>query len=181
MTVCQPQDTTFSNSPLHIVAAGNSSSSVTGINVYIDNALQGQFAASSVEKFFDLPMGDHFVVVKGFDSTGASFRSDRHVTLFDSAPGETCATGNTVLAVDLCLPEQNAVVSSPVQIFANSYSPRPLTAIQVYIDNQLVFSDSTASEVNKLFSLAAGPHSIVAKAWDATGQSVTDSRTINVR
>src|SRR6266700_722821 len=181
LTVCQPQDATISNSPLHVVAEGNSSSVVTDINVYIDNALKGQFAASSIDQFFSLPMGDHFVVVKGFDSTGASFRSDRHVTLFDSAPGETCATGNTVLAVTLCLPEQNAVLSSPVQIFANSYSPRFISAIQVYIDNQLVFSDSTtASAVNKLFSLAAGSHFIVAKAWDATGQSVTDSRTINV-
>jgi hypothetical protein len=67
-----------------------------------------------------------------------------------------------------------------VQIFANSYSPRPITAIQVYIDNNLVFNDPTSTEVNKLLNVGLGSHFIVVKAWDATGNSVTDSRTITV-
>jgi hypothetical protein len=83
--------------------------------------------------------------------------------------------------VNICLPAQNATLSSPVQIFANSYSPRPLTAIQVYIDNQLEFNDATATEVNKLFSMGPGTHFIVVKAFDATGNSVSESRTIDVK
>jgi hypothetical protein len=179
MTVCQPQDATFSNSPLHIVAQGNSSNTVTDINVYIDNALQGQFAASSIDKTFTVANGGHFVVVKGFDSTGASFQSDRHVTIFTGAPGQTCAVAPT-LSVHICLPAQNATLHSPVQIFANGYSPRPITSIQVYIDNQLVFNDLTASEVNKLFSMSLGSHFIVVKFFDANGNEISDSRTITV-
>jgi hypothetical protein len=181
VTVCQPQDATFSNSPLHIVASADSNKPVTDINVYIDNVLKGKFAASSINTSFSLPTGNHFVVVKAFDSSGASFRSDRHVTIFSGAPGETCAApSSTVLSVHACLPAQNATLHSPVQIFANSYSPRPITAIQVYIDNQLQFNDSTATEVNKLFTMGPGMHFIVVKAWDATGNNVTDSRTITV-
>jgi hypothetical protein len=181
MTVCQPQQDTFSNSPLHIVAQGNSSNTVTDINVYIDNILQGQFASSSIDKFFNLSQGDHFVVVKGFDSTGTSFRSGRNITVFNGAPGQTCATTVQGLSIHMCLPEQNATLHSPVQVFANAYSPRPLTAIQVYIDNVLVFNDPTASEVNKLFSLAPGSHFIVTKAFDANGNELSDSRTISVQ
>lgn len=181
MTVCQPQDATFSNSPLHIVAEGDDSNGVSDIDVFIDNVKKGSFASSSIDKFFSLASGDHFVVVKGFDPTGASFRSDRHVTVFSGAPGETCAApSTTALSVHACLPTNNATLHSPVQIFANSYSPRPITAIQVYIDNQLEFNDPTATEVNKLFTLGPGMHFIVVKAWDATGNNVTDSRTITV-
>lgn len=181
MTVCQPQDATFSNSPLHIVAEGDDSNGVSDIDVFIDNVKKGSFASSSIDQFFSLPTGDHFVVVKGFDPTGASFRSDRHVTIFSGAPGEVCAApSSTTLSVHACLPANNATLHSPVQIFANSYSPRPITAIQVYIDNQLAFNDPTASEVNKLFTMGPGMHFIVVKAWDATGNNVTDSRTITV-
>ncbi len=179
MTVCQPQEATFSNSPLHIIAKGNSSKTVTDINVYIDNVLKGQFAASSIDKTFTVANGSHFVVVKGFDSTGASFRSDRHVTIFTGAPGETCPV-SPVLSVHICLPAQNATLHSPVQIFANAYSPRPITSIQVYIDNQLVFNDLTAGEVNKLFTMGLGSHFIVVKAFDANGNDFNDSRTITV-
>jgi hypothetical protein len=181
VTVCQPQNDTFSNSPLHIVAETKSNNPVTDINVYIDNGLAGEFMAASIDKFFNLPNGDHFVVVKAFDSTGASFRSDRHVTIFSEAAGQTCPVpSSTALSVHACLPAENATLHSPVQIFANSYSPRPITAIQVYIDNQLQFNDPTATEVNKLFSMEPGSHLIVVKAWDATGNNVTESRTIDV-
>lgn len=181
MTVCQPQDATFSNSPFHIIAEGNDSSGVSDIDVFIDNVKKGSFASSSIDQFFSLPTGDHFVVVKGFDPTGASFRSDRHVTIFSGAPGEVCtAPSSTALSVHACLPANNATLHSPVQIFANSYSPRPITAIQVYIDNHLEFNDTTATEVNKLFTLGPGMHFIVVKAFDATGSNVTDSRTITV-
>src|SRR5579864_1788950 len=179
MTVCQPQDATFSNSPLHIVA--ESTSGTTDIDVFIDNIKKGSFASPSINQFFSLPNGNHFVVVKGFDANGSSFRSDRHVTIFSGAPGETCAApSSTTLSVHACLPANNATLHSPVQIFANSYSPRPITAIQVYIDHQLAFNDATATEVNKLFALGAGTHFITVKAWDATGHNVSDSRTITV-
>jgi hypothetical protein len=181
MTVCQPQEATFSNSPLHIVAKGTSSKTVTDINVYVDNVLKGQFAASSIDQLFTMPTGSHFVVVKGFDSTGASFRSDRHVTIYTGAAGQTCPTSSTGLSINICLPAQNATLHSPVQIFANAYSPRPITAIQVYIDNQLVFNDTTASEVNKLFSMSLGSHFIVVKFFDANGNQINSSRTITVQ
>ncbi|HEY6350398.1 MAG TPA: VCBS repeat-containing protein [Candidatus Angelobacter sp.] len=182
ITVCQPQDATFSNLPLHVIAEGNDSRGVTDIDVFIDNVKQGSFAASSINQSFSLPTGNHLLVVKGFDSTGASFRSNREVTIFSGAPGETCpSSSSTALSVNVCLPAQNATLSSPVQIFANSYSPQPVTAIQVYIDNKLEFNDPTATEVNKLFSLAPGTHDIVVKVWDTTGHNVSESRIIEVK
>jgi hypothetical protein len=181
VTVCQPQEATFSNSPLHIVASAFSNNPANVMDVYIDNQLQASFPSQSIDQFFNLTNGNHFVVVKGWQADGTSFVSDRHVTIYSGAAGETCAApSSTALSVNACLPAQNATLHSPVQIFANSYSPRPITAIQVYIDNNLVFNDPTSTEVNKLFDVGLGSHFIVVKAWDATGNSVTDSRTITV-
>src|SRR5262249_1602756 len=133
MTVCQPQEATFSNSPLHIVA--ETDPAATDIDVFFDNVKKGSFSSALLNQFFSLPAGNHFGVVKGFEANGSSFRSDRHITIFSGAPGQTCAApSSTALSVHACLPAENATLHSPVQIFANSYSPRPITAIQVYID-----------------------------------------------
>ena len=180
VTVCQPQNDTFSNSPLHIVAQGNSSNGMAAMQVYIDNVLQGDFQSSSIDALFDLANGDHFVVVKGWDNTGANFRSDRHVSIFTGSAGQTCATSSDALSINVCLPNQNDTLSSPVQILANSYSPNQITAIQVYIDDNLVFDDPTSTAVNNTFDMAPGTHFIVVKAWDAFGNQISDSRTITV-
>jgi len=181
MTVCQPQDATFSNAPLHIVAQGNSANHVADINVFIDNVLRGQFPAASIDKFFGLSPGHHLVTVKGFDSTGASFLSDRHVTIFAGAPGQTCATSSQALSIHVCSPAANATLRSPVPVFANAYSPRPISAVHVYIDGRLEFQDLTASEVNQQFTVAPGLHFVLVKAFDADGHQVSSARTVNVR
>lgn len=181
MTVCQPQEATFSNSPLHIVAQGNSANHITGILVYVDNLLQGRFAAASIDKFFALSNGNHFVIVKGFDATGAHFRSDRHITTFAGAPGQTCATSSQALSVHVCSPAQNAALNSPVRVFANAYSPRPISAIQVYIDGHLDFQDLTASAVDKKFSMGPGLHFIEVKAFDVDGHQISNTLTVDVK
>jgi len=180
VTVCQPQDSTASNSPLHIIAQGNSSNGIAAMQVYVDDVLQQDFSTSSFDAFFNLPLGDHFLVVKGWDSTGASFRSDRHVNIFNGTPGQTCATPSSALSVTVCLPAQNASLSSPVQVLANSWAPDSIAAIQVYIDDNLVFDDPTATWLNQNFDLAPGSHNIVVKAWDANGTPISDSRTVTV-
>jgi hypothetical protein len=181
-TVCQPQDATFSPSPLPVVAETTSSNPVTGMNVYVDNILRGHFAASSIDQLLSLPDGSHFVTVKAFDSTGAGFRSDRHVTIFNGAPGQTCPTSSQSLSLHICSPDENATLTSPVQVLANAYSPRIITAIQVYIDGNLEFDDSSKTTwVNRLFTLAPGTHFLAVKAFDADGRPVTDTRTFEVR
>lgn len=181
MTVCQPQDAAFSNAPLHIVAQGNSANHVADINVFIDNVLRGRFPAASIDKFFGLSPGHHLVTVNGFDSAGAGFLTDRHVTIFAGAPGQTCATPSQALSIHVCSPAANATLRSPVQVFANAYSPRPISAVQVYIDGRLEFQDLTASEVNQEFTVAPGLHFIVVKAFDVDGHQVSNTRTIDVR
>src|SRR5260370_9335406 len=84
MTVCQPQDATFSNAPLHIVAQGNSANHVADNNLFIDNVLRDPFPAASIGKFFGLSPGRHLLTVKCFDPPGPSFLPDRPVTIFSS-------------------------------------------------------------------------------------------------
>lgn len=186
ITICHPQDNTFSNSPLHVVAEATSSSAsssnpVASLDLFVDGTLEGQFTGPSIDQMLSLPDGDHLLVVKGLELTGASFLSDRHVTIFSGTPGETCPTSSQDLSVHICSPAQGVTVTSPVQVFANSYSVDIVTAIQVYIDGNLEFSDSTLTTwVNRPFPLSPGLHVLAVKAFDANGRQISDTRTFTV-
>lgn len=181
ITVCQPQDVTYSHSPLHVVAQATSSAGVSKIQIFIDNVLKQTASGSSITGNFALSAGTHSLLVKAVDAAGATFTSNlRHITIFSGTPGPTCATTPSTITLHVCAPAQNSSVASPVRVFANAYSGRPLTSIQVFIDNSLKFSDTRASYVNRGFTLGAGSHLIVVKAFDAAGHTVSQSRNITV-
>src|SRR6185312_4889994 len=181
ITVCQPQDVTFSHSPLHVVAQATSTAGISKIQIFVDNVLKQTAAGSSITGNFALSAGTHSLLVKAVDDAGATFTSNlRHITIFSGTSGQTCATTPSTITLHVCLPAQNASAASQVRIFANAYSGRPLTSIQVFIDNTLKFSDKRASYVNRGFTLGPGTHLIVVKAFDAAGNRVSQSRNITV-
>jgi hypothetical protein len=54
-----------------------------------------------------------------------------------------------------------------------------ITTMQVYIDNQLVKTNS-GSNMEAYFSLPAGEHLIVDKAWNSLGQSFRSDRNVTI-
>ena len=182
ITVCQPTDYTFSNSPIHDIAKATGNN-ITAMQVYIDNHLVKTNSGSSMDAYFSLAPGDHFIVNKAWNSLSQSFRSDRHVTIFSGAAGQTCGTnfGAASDTITMCLPKNNMVDKGAIRVFANAYTETVQTAMQVYIDNQLKLSDSTSSFVDRTYSIAPGQHHVVVKAWDADGHNVSASALVTVQ
>lgn len=180
VTVCMPSDNTFANSPVHIVAnATDTAHPVTALQIYADNKLVFKVNGKHLDTKLSLAAGAHFLVVKAFDTSGASFRSNRAITVYSGMPGATCSTGPNSLTI--CLPPQNAMLHSPVRVFAAGYSDNPSTAVQVYLDGKLSYNDTSGSDyVDHSFTLGIGSHHIVVKLWDATGAVFTQSRSITV-
>jgi hypothetical protein len=182
ITVCQPQDDAFSNSPIQDVAHGTGSN-ITAMQVYIDNKLVKTTSGNNMNASFSLATGDHFVVNKAWNALGQSFRSDRHITIFTGVAGQTCGTnfGGANDTLNLCLPQNNMVDKGSIRVFANAYTETVQTAMQVYIDNQLKLSDSTSSFVDQTYSESPGQHTVVVKAWDADGHNVSKSAVVTVQ
>jgi len=122
----------------------------------------------------------HFVVTKAWDNSGANFVSNRSITIYSGTPGETCPT--SVGTTNICLPTQNETTSTSLQVFANAASTAQISAVQVYIDGKLIYNDTSgATYVDTALTVAAGPHSVVVKAWDANGKDYSQSRSITAR
>jgi hypothetical protein len=178
VTECQPVNQTYTNSPLKIVAKSTDTAhAVTSMQVYINNALKYSAGVNSLNYSTTLADGAYSVVTKAWDSSGASFQTNRNVSVYTGTPGQTCATPASSLTV--CLPTANETTSTSVQVLANSASSYPITSVQVYIDGTLVYNDTSQSTyVNSTFSVTTGQHSVVVKAWDSSGKVFSQTRTI---
>jgi hypothetical protein len=181
ITECMPVDHTYSNSPLHVNALSTDTAhKVTAMQGYVNNSLIVSQATNSLNFSTTEPDGDYLVVTKAWDSSGANFRTDRHVHIYTGTPGETCAT--KLNALNICSPTQNQTTTTTLHVLANSQSLNIVTAIQVYIDNALAYNDTSGtSYVDTTFNISTGSHYIVVKTFDMSGKVLSASRTIKAQ
>ena len=182
VTVCQPQDLAYLTSPVDWIADSyDTGHPVTGMQVYVDNKLVVNSPSSSVNDSLTLSKGPHYVVTKAWDDSGASFISERNITVYAGTHGEVCpaATGT----MNICLPTPNETTSTSLHVFANAASNgAQMTSVQVYIDSKLIYNDTSgATYVDTALSVASGAHAVVVKAWDANGNSYSESRNITAQ
>jgi len=181
ITECMPVENTYWPSLLHINAkTTDTAHKVTAMQVYLNNTLAYNQSVNSVNYSTTLSDGPYFIVTKAWDSSGANFRTDRHVTIYTGTPGETCPTNTN--AINVCSPTQNQTTTTSLHVFANSASTYPITAVQVYIDGTLAYNDTSQSTyVDTTLSVAAGSHSVVVKAFDSHGTVFSQTRTIKAQ
>jgi FG-GAP-like repeat len=182
VTVCEPQDLIYSTSPVHWIAdSRDTSHAVTATQIYVDNKLVTNSPSASLNEELSLAKGPHFVVTKALAGSTASFQSDRRITIYSGVPGETCPASPA--SMNFCLPTQNETTSTSLHVFANSdSSTAQITSVQVYIDNNLIYNDTSgATYVDTAFTVSAGTHLVVVKAFDANGKSYSQSRNITAK
>ncbi len=93
------------------------------------------------------------------------------VPLFSALP---LFAGITVSA-----PANGAATGNPFQIVASGNSSVPVTAMQAYLDNQLVYQNNS-NYINTSISAGTGQHQLVIQQWDANGNYAKVPMTISV-
>lgn len=93
------------------------------------------------------------------------------------AAATTCTPGTVNPSVTVCAPTQNAIVGTPAHVVASTTDSSPVTAVQIYLDNTLVYQVS-ASTVDTYINLSLGNHLVTVQAKDSTGK--TFNKSVNV-
>jgi hypothetical protein len=177
ITVCQPQNMTYSNSPLLIKASATDTAQVTSMQVFVDNRLRFQSSGNSLQTNLPIAIGNHTLLVRAQDVNARFFSSPRQVTIFTGTAPATCATPTS--AMTICAPTQNETTGTSVHILANADSSNPITATQVYIDNVEVYNDTSGTTyVDSNFTVSVGSHLIVVKSFDSHGSIFSASVNI---
>jgi phosphatidylinositol-3-phosphatase len=81
ITISSPTANATVTSPVTIKASAPSTSMVQTMQIYIDNALAYQVPGQTVSHAFTLGSGAHYVVAKGWDSSGNNWWSGENITV----------------------------------------------------------------------------------------------------
>src|SRR5262252_1945171 len=84
-----------------------------------------------------------------------------------SIAGMLAMSATAFAGVAISSPANNATVNGPIPVVASASAPgRAITAMAVYLDNNLVFKVNAAS-VNTKVNAGPGTHLLVVQAWDS--------------
>jgi hypothetical protein len=86
----------------------------------------------------------------------------------------------TNIAVTVSSPANNATVSSPATIQASATSADTITGWHIYVDSVDAFTAGQTNSIAPSLSMSPGTHSVVVRAWDASGAYASQSLTVNV-
>ncbi|HEY2322051.1 MAG TPA: Ig-like domain-containing protein [Thermoanaerobaculia bacterium] len=170
VTVSSPANNATLQSPATINASATSGHTITGWHIYVDSVdsySAGQ--VSSISASVPMDIGTHTVIARAWDSTGAF--ADQTLTL------------NIVAGVNVSVsnPIPNSTVSSPVAVSASATSSRTITAWHIYVDSVDKFTGGQVNSIStSIPGLAAGTHTMVVRAWDASGAFGDETMQINV-
>jgi phospholipase C len=88
-----------------------------------------------------------------------------------TASAQTCTLKTTNPSVTVCTPTVNSIANiSPVHVVAGTTDSLTVTAVQIYLDNKLVFQVN-ANSVNTFIPMATGNHLLTVQGWDTSGRT----------
>lgn len=99
--------------------------------------------------------------------------------MINSTTRAGCGTYTISPSVTVCQPVDNTYSPSPVTVDATSFDTTKVTAMQEYVDNQLVYSEPVSS-FDTTFTEPVGSHFFVTKGWDDSGRNFVADRTVTV-
>lgn len=157
-------------SPVPIAATATSDRTITGWRIYVDGVDSfsgGQ--TNAINASVPMSIGAHTVVVRAWDASGAY--GDQTLTVNVTQPGVDVTVSN---------PASNATVQSPAGISASATSSRTITGWRIYVDDVERYSAGQVNAINASISMSAGWHTVVVRAWDASGAFGDETLSLNV-
>jgi len=167
INIASPMANSAFYSPLEVTATTQDANPIYAMQVYIDDNLQYEFSGSGLATPLAVAPGQHQFAVQAWDSAGGIYKNGITINV-------------TPVIVTIASPVANAILTSPVTIQASVQSDAPVSTMQVYVDNALVYQTNGIA-VNKALSINSGQHNIVVQAWDNGGGTWKSSANITVK
>ncbi|HET9741367.1 MAG TPA: Ig-like domain-containing protein [Terriglobales bacterium] len=164
VSVALPSNNGTVNTPIHVVASASGAGTVSALQIYLDGALVYHVYASSFDTTVTTAAGPHLLAVKAWDNFGNAGMQSLNVTAVTPVP----------TAITISQPASNVSVQGPIHVVASGTAPSGVAAMQIYLDNKLVYQVGSSS-IDTTVAAAAGTHLIVVKLWDKQGNPYSQS------
>jgi hypothetical protein len=146
---------------LQASATATAGHSISGWHVYVDGiAAYKTGAADTINPTLNLTGGQHILVVRAWDTSGAF--GDQRLSLKVNVARPTVA---------LSTPRDGVSIGSPVNIqaAASPTAGHRISGWRIYVDGNRVYRSSWTSTINASIPMNFGTHKVVIRAWDTSG------------
>ena len=176
VTVCTPTPNALVQSAVHVVAGSTDSNPVVAMQIYVDNSLVSQVSASTIDTFVNLAVGNHLITVQGWDSTGATFKTNVPVAM-----QPPCALNSANQTVTICSLASGSIVSQPLHVVAAATDSNPVSSMTLLIDGVNRGSIASSSILDLYVSnVSLGKHALSVQAMDSAGAVFKQSASVTV-
>jgi hypothetical protein len=165
VVVSSPAPGAVLGSPVSFQATGEGGA-FDSMSLYVDGVEQYKKAGSSLSDTLKMKNGQHKIVVKGI-SGGTEVNSSFPLKV----------VGSTIRVAS---PKAGASLYSPISLRAIAQSPAGISAMQVYVDNQLTYEATGWGFNFPLYISQSGWHDIVVQSWDGNGNVKKKAITVNI-
>lgn len=176
VTICSPAANATVGSPVHIVAGSTNSAGVTNMKIYLDGVAKYSIASNKIDTSLAIANGTHRLTVQSFDKLGRYVNQAENFTVGIST---SCTVKTTDPSITVCSPTPGSTVKSPVHVVAKTTDSAGVTALDIYVDNNLAYK-STASSADTNLTMGTGSHTIVVQIWDKAGRILKQPVTFTV-
>ena len=161
-----PLAATYNSWPLAVSGCATSANPITGWYVYVDNVAAWHTSnwTQCMNTYVSTGLGTHNVTVRAWDSTGAFTSQTETVTV--------------PIVASMSSPTANETVGPYVQVIANASALDSVSRWKVYVDGTAVWSGGAVSSINQWIGVSSGKHTLMVRAWDASGYSATRTATV---
>jgi phosphatidylinositol-3-phosphatase len=165
VVVTKPAPASVVGSSVQVAATAGGQTSVSKMQLYIDGNAQFQSGGNTLNTSVALAPGNHSISVEAADAAGNLANNTFSVTF--ASP-----------AVTILSPAPNASFYSPMYVSATTIDPTPVIAVQIYVDDQLVYQVS-GTGVQASLPISVGQHWVVVQEWNSSGATYKREVTIN--
>jgi hypothetical protein len=166
VVVTKPAPESVVGNSVQVGATAGGPSTVSKMQLYVDGNAQFQSNGNTLNASVGLTSGSHTISVEASDAAGNLANDSLSIT--SAKP-----------AVTILSPAANSSLYSPIFVSASTIDPTPVTAVQIYVDDQLVYQVS-GTGVQATFPLSVGKHSIVIQEWNSSGATYKKGITVTV-
>ena len=155
ITVKSPAPNANVYSPVAVSVTTQNPHTFEDVQVLLDEQVRYEITGTGVNAAVPMPLGKHFMTVRGRDSAGAIYTSGFTINVLP-------------VKVSVSAPTPSSTVGSPVHVHASVPNESTVFTIQVYVDNTLKYQKNSKT-IDTFLSMGPGKHFIVAQAWDNGG------------
>jgi acid phosphatase len=171
---------TMQTNPVRIVGDIISDKPGTALIVYSDSKKVYQANGNHLDTKLDLPKGAHTLTIHAWDTAGRMMQATKNVTVIDDGVANPCTVNTTSLTVTICSAGNNAQVTNPVRVVAETKDEAThVVKTSVYVDGALQYL-SYGRRVDTDLTLTPGLRHMVVRAIDTKSNKFESAVDVNV-